>query len=74
MPSSQFASFPSKVIILCLNNSSADLLASPVASKMNVGSVTFGDLDVSEIWTLGHWARYYSEHRGIKYKPTPQMV
>ena len=39
LPSSQFASFPSKVIILCLNNSSADLLASPVASKMNLGSV-----------------------------------
>lgn len=59
LPSSQFAR---KGDILCLNNSSADLLASLVASKMNLGSVTFGDLDVSEIWTLGHWARYYSEH------------
>ena len=72
--SSQFDSFSSKVVTLCLSNSTAVLLASPVASKMNLGSVTFGDLDVSEIWTLGHWARYCSEHRGIMYKSTPRMV
>ena len=71
LPSSQFASFPSKVIILCLNNSSADLLASPVASKMNLGSVHL-EILMKVKSTRGHWTRYYSEHGGLSTNRHPQ--